>query len=184
MILRRCASLSHHLGLISCTDNFCLVSSTHCPSLTISMILFVTTCLCYFYKQCKGRFAGRLLIVLLSLSNICCECEDAFGISHTQKPRLYLCCPDASNWCHCHTIAGNLTFWKSALPPVCLQPPHRMVLPIGPQLNKPNMVAVSHLLVTWSVLCSLLYYFYPTMENSQRCPIGAFFEFLWQESVQ
>ena len=48
-------------------------------------------------------------------------------------------------------------------------PPVRRSFSIGPQPNKLNMVAVSHLLITWSVSCSSLYYFYPTMENSQRC---------------
>ena len=71
-------------------------------------------------------------------------------------------------------ILGNLAFQKSATLPVLLH--IRWSFLIGLQPNKPNMVVVSHLLVIWSVSCYSLYYFYPTMESSQRCLIGAFFK--------
>ena len=55
---------------------------------------------------------------------------------------------------------------------------------IGHPPNKPNMVVVSHLLVTWSVSCSSLYYFHPTVAARDAIWRHFFSEYVWRESTQ
>ena len=113
-----------------------------------------------FSHECLGpanffEAKKKTLLPLYTWAHFWCQTSNwaTFQILHRQEISLFKNPPHRLSTSICYTRWGFL---------------------IGPQPNKPNMEAVSHLLVTWSVSCSSLYYFCPTMEISQRCLIKGF----------